>query len=38
VEAAVGDDSRVIVYLQDQVVRVVCKYMVWMKGGAARAL
>jgi hypothetical protein len=38
VEAAVGGESRLIVYLQDQVVRVVCKCMVWMKGGAARAL
>ena len=35
VEAAAGDDSWFIVYLQNLVLRVVCNYIVWVKCGAA---
>ena len=37
VEAAAGDDSWFIVYLQNLVLRVVCNYIVWVKCGAAFA-
>ena len=39
VEAAAGDDSWFIVYLQNLVLRVVCNYIVWVKcGGRVRPM
>jgi len=32
-EAAVLDDSRLIVQVEDHALRVVCNYMVWVKCG-----